>query len=199
MSDYNTDVLIRAISQYLGVAPKARYVRHLPKEEFDRRYNMDYGRITGMAGAITLPGNKIYIREGSESSALHEMIHTAGFQYLGCESSVVNEGMTQLATIEIGKKLGLRPHSGYVDEIRIASDIINAAGVPKRTFLRGYAKASDKYRYISDLLWKKHHRKFRDVDDWGPAERVRKAIYSDLKNLVGYSIYLEEMLKTKKK
>jgi len=199
MSDYNTDVLIRAISQYLGIAPKAGDVRYLPKEEFDQRYNMDYGRIMGIAGAITLPGNKIYIHEGSESSALHELIHTAGFQYPGCESSVVNEGMTQFATIEIGKKLGLRPHSGYVDEIRIASDIINTAGVPKRTFLRGYAKASDKYRYISDLLWKKHYRKFRNVEDWGPAERVKKEIYRDLKNLVGYSVYLEEMLKSKKK
>lgn len=195
MSKYNPEIWYRAITDYLRVKPKInlKNIIVLPKQEFDAKFNPIESRIVGKTAAITLPGNRIFIRQGHEDSGLHEMIHTAGFQFPGCEHSVVNEGMTQIATKEIGKTIGLTVRSGYDDEVRIASDIIKASGMPKQRFLQGYARAKDKIGYVTNQLWNRHKNKFKNESDWGPTDIAKKGFYKELKNLIGYSTYLDQI------
>ena len=181
---------VDSVKSYLGVEPKIKSYVVLSKEEFDSKFNSN--TVTGMAGAITLPNNEIYIREGSEDSGIHELVHASGFIPDPGASSFINEGLTQIAAEEIGSGVGVDVKSSYKEEVRFCKDlVIPATGMDKQQFFKEYASAQNKTQFLTDKIYENNKDVFSDTEDWG--KNVKQNMEDDLRRNIGTSVYLNEI------
>jgi len=177
-----------AVASYLGKKPEYTEFAVLPKDEFDDRFGNEYGGLTGHTTATALPTGEIYIREGNEDFALHELVHASGFMPDGA-GRFLNEGMTQAATEAISRESGIEAYPSYGKERRFVEEyVIPSTGLSAQQVFQGYAKAPHKSEYLADLVWAKHGDKFADTDDWGAG--VRDKIAKSLEETLNTNLYL---------
>jgi len=184
-----------AVESYLGVAPKFRSLQVLPVEEFDKNFGWKMGKeLFGLVAGITTPNRDVYVREGSEDSALHELVHAAGFGNGGTLSTFLNEGFTQLATEQIGKLHAIKVPKSYAEEVKVAEDIITRAlAEDVQQFFRRFIKAKDKAGWLASALLKKQPTAFDNEEDWGPKSLIKKKLVFDLSHMIGWSEYLDQL------
>lgn len=178
----------RAVASYLGSDPKFTEFKVLPKEEFDKRFGNEYGGLTGDTAATALRTGEIYVREGNEDFALHELVHAAGFMPDGA-GRFLNEGMTQAATEAVSRESGIAAYPSYGKERKFVERyVVPTVGISEQELYRGYAKTPHKAQYLADLIWKAHGDKFSNTDDWGAG--VPKKLADSLENTLNTNIYL---------
>jgi hypothetical protein len=68
--------------------------------------------------ALTTHDPEIYVREGHETDALHELVHAAGIEpQSDHEDGFVCEGIAQAVTLEIARQLHLSVRTTYEDQV----------------------------------------------------------------------------------
>jgi hypothetical protein len=79
--------------------------------------------------ALTTHDHDIYVREGHESDALHELVHAAGVEPMSThEDGFVCEGIAQAVTLEIAHQLGLDVRTTYEDHVDFVVNYLLTAG-----------------------------------------------------------------------
>jgi hypothetical protein len=189
------DEMFDIIEKQTGIRPDVKDYLVMDRDSFVE-YLKSKGEIMGLddIAGINHEG-VIVVRKGYEDSALHEFIHSAGFQPRDSRGVMVvdiniNEGMTQSFTEELAKRLNIKANSGYTREVEWVNEyIIPLTGEDKMDVYRGYAQAEKKQKYLAELIWEKHGDKFSDESEWG--KNVRDHFMHDAANYVGRDIYLE--------
>jgi ADP-ribose pyrophosphatase YjhB (NUDIX family) len=180
----------RLVTDYLGHAPKGE-VHVLPDAEFNTRFVSESDRMLGGVAAIRTPDGKIYLREGHESSGLHEVVHAAGLLEDNV-STYINEGMTQAVAEHIADTHSLTIPRTYRDEVKFVHEyLVPATGKPLPELARGYAGAKDKAKYLADSIMKAHGDKFGQ-EEWG--SNPHESIYQDMRGAIGPSPHLDYLI-----
>jgi len=160
--------LAALVSRYTKAKPSFRSFRVLSDKDWAIDVPEDSSdRLTGGVAAITTPDGDIIIKKGYEDSAVHELLHAAGFMPKGM-GDFLNEGITQAITERICSDAGIPIRKSYGEEVRyVERYILPLVGMSPKSFAQGYAKASNKGAFLVDLIWSQHGDKFSDLDDWG--------------------------------
>lgn len=152
----------RVIQSYLGIKPS---VRNFAFEDMPDEDSALFGTPIGYVDKDE-PG-KVRVPEAHKMSALHEILHTAGFMPHNI-SELWNEGITQVVAEEIARLANLQIPITYSQDTRyVKKYLLPLLPIPLQQFAKGYAKAEDKSEYLMSLLWSRYSDHFSDEEDWG--------------------------------
>lgn len=174
--EVNIESLSSHVASNIGINPHIKELKILDDQEFNGMLkDNDADLFANSTAAIAFPDGRIYIRKGYEDSALHEVVHRAGFMPDGINVQL-NEGITQAATDYIANKIGSSIRSGYEDQVSsINKYVIPLTGLSRDDFFKGYAKADNKSKWIASKISERHAGKF-NPEDWSKDIRSRVGI-----------------------
>jgi hypothetical protein len=143
------DEIIKAITDYLGIAPHYKKIEWVSETDWvARKYNPN-GR-----AFYDLNTQFLRVREGCETSVIHELIHSAlnreSVEYSWLD---IVEGIVEASTQEIAKILGVSKPLTYIGHVLfIDSVLLPALQETLPQFAQGYRAAPDKGRYLKDSI-----------------------------------------------
>jgi len=183
-----------AVGDYLGIDLNNQNIDVLSVTEFDKRFAGENESLHGGIAAIRLPDGSIFIKQGFEQDAIHELIHASGALENGV-GTFLNEGITQQIAETISKRYGLSVRETYGKEVRFVKKYVHNSlptNLSIQDFDKGYIRAENKGKYVVDKIWKAHSDKFSDVDEWGskPYEKLR----TNLPNTLGTDLHLSYLV-----
>ena len=186
------------VKSYVGAKPKFRNFEILAAEHFDTDYGLRGPRsLVGMAAAIRTRQNDIFVREGNESSALHELVHATGFDD-ATVGTFFSEGFTQLVTEEIADLHHVVVPRTYRDNVGYARRIVeDVLFLDVKAFARRYAKASKKAEWVADEMLKNGEVAFDNEEDWGPKSKIRGRIIQELMAYGGSFPLIDQLIDPK--
>jgi len=155
----------RVVRIYLGHSPQVSDFQVDTRANWDKEFPPDspFGQPSGFA----TPSGKIRVPEDELMSALHEVLHMAGFMP-DTISEFWNEGITQVISEDIAAKNNLQiPKSYETDTAYVQSTLLPVLNIDPQTLARQYGRSEDKAMLLTKLVWKNHSHEFDDEDDWG--------------------------------
>jgi hypothetical protein len=182
--------MIRAVTEIVGKPHFSRF-EILSDADFEAEVPQDSGdRLTGGTAAITI-GNDILVREGYEDSAIHELVHAAGMKPIRI-GYFINEGITQYVANLVADKLGMKIRPSYRDATHFVQKKILPLIGDERNFIKGYAEARDKGKFVVDSIWNDYSDAFSNIADWG--KNPYKGLLQAIPYTLGASAHLDYLI-----
>jgi len=183
------------VHKYVGKAPRPRSFRILSEQQWMAEIGESSSdRLTGGVAALTTPDEDILVRQGYEDSAVHELLHAAGFMPVGI-SDFNNEGITQLVAQAICAEAGIPVRKTYAAEVYFASMyVVPVTGLSLRDFAKKYAKADDKGLFLRDLVWTRYGDKFTQEAGWSGSDITKKDLLQSFRQGIGTILELEYLV-----
>jgi hypothetical protein len=155
----------RLVRVYLGYSPQTSSFQVSTRADWDKEFPPN--DLFGQPSGFRTPGGGIQVPEDEAMSALHEVLHNAGF-LPNTISDFWNEGITQVISEDIAEKNGLQiPKSYKTDTAYVRKALLPVIDMDLQTLARQYGKADDKAMLLAKLVWKSQSHRFENEEDWG--------------------------------
>ena len=185
---------VQWVQTFVGVKPKFRSLEVLSQKQFDAEYGSESSELFGLVAAIRTRQGDIFVREGSEDSVVHELVHAAGFldDTIG---TFFSEGFTQLVSQEIAVKHRLKIPQTYKENVALARAIVEQVlSLDIQQFAKQYAKARKKAEWLADTMLEKKAAVFANEEDWGPQSQIRQKLLRELLENYGGFLLVNQLI-----
>ena len=182
---------VKLVSEYLGRRPVFRSFRTLSEKQWAVEVPESMlDRLAGGTSAITTFDGDIMVREGYEDSAVHELLHAAGFMPDGI-GEAWNEGITQAVAEEICREAGIEVRSTYRDAVgEVRRYLLPRMEMPTRQFAQQYAEAKKKGAFILGRVWPLYGHLFTKEDGFSGVEKSKAFLLEELHSQFAVSDHL---------
>lgn len=156
--------MARAVYKYLGLKPRPNSFSVVPRAAWDQEHA---SQMFGTPSGFMDMKKNIFVPDNEVMSALHELLHAAGFNEDNV-SEFWNEGITQAVAEDIARLNGFVIPITYKKPVAyVRNKLLPLTGMTVRDFARRYAVQKNKALYLTRLVWNGHSDKFSDQSEWG--------------------------------